>query len=156
MSTTSAPSAAIASAEAGCILAGADPLVRDVCIDYARALGVAFQITDDIQSFEPPEGCGTQPGEDLKAGKLTYVIVRALELLDQTGYDRLVEILCTRTLREDPALVEEGCALVRKSGSPDACRTEAIAMVDLAWQTYSKKKSPIRAEDHAPGCFPAI
>ena len=79
-----------------------------------------------------------------------------MELLDDTDHDRLVEIFCTRTLRKDPEILQDGCALVRKSGSPDACRTEAIAMVDLAWQTYSKKKSPIRAEDHAPGCFPAI
>ncbi len=135
-------SAAIASAEAGCTLAEADRAVHDVCISYARALGVAFQITDDIQSFEPPEGCGIVPGEDLKAGKLTYIIVRALELLDQTDHDRLVEILCTRTLRKDPAILREGCALIQKSGSFEACRTEAISMVDEAWQVFSEKIPP--------------
>lgn len=53
-----------------------------------------------------------------------------------------MDILCTRTLRKDPAILEEGCALVQKSGSLEACRTEAIAMVDQAWQVFSEKIPP--------------
>jgi geranylgeranyl pyrophosphate synthase len=135
-------SAAIATAEAGCILAGSELEVRDACTAYARALGIAFQITDDIQSFCQNPGTGGMPGDDLAAGKLTYVIVRALELLDDPDRSCLRQILCSEHLRQDPRVIEEGIALVRKSGSLAACRTEALAMADQAWRDFSRKIPP--------------
>jgi geranylgeranyl pyrophosphate synthase len=136
-------SAAVATAEAGCILAGSDEKVRDACISYARALGVAFQITDDIQSFEESSaGHGGICGDDLLAGKLTYVIAKALELLEQQDRDRLREILCSQSLRQDPAVLLEGIGLVRKSGSLRICRTEALRMVDEAWLVFSETIPP--------------
>jgi geranylgeranyl pyrophosphate synthase/predicted secreted hydrolase len=135
-------SAAIATAEAGCILAGSEPEVWDACIAYARALGIAFQITDDIQSFAHDPGTGGMPGDDLAAGKMTYVIVRALELLDDPERSRLRQILCSEHLRQDPLGMEEGIGLVRKSGSLSKCRTEALAMADRAWRDFSRIVPP--------------
>lgn len=135
-------SAVIATAEAGCILAGSELEVRDACTAYARTLGIAFQITDDIQSFLQNPGTGGMPGDDLAAGKLTYVIVRALELLDNPDRSRLRQILCSVHLRQDPGVMEEGITLVRKSGSLAKCRAEALAMADLAWLDFSQKIPP--------------
>jgi geranylgeranyl pyrophosphate synthase/predicted secreted hydrolase len=135
-------SAAIATAEAGCILAGSEPEIRDACIAYARALGIAFQITDDIQSFAHDPGTGGMQGDDLAAGKMTYVIVRALELLEGPDRSRLRQILCSEHLRQDPQTLNEGIALVRKSGSLAECRTEALAMTDRAWRDFSRIVPP--------------
>lgn len=135
-------SAAIATAEAGCILAGSAPEIRESCIAYARSLGIAFQITDDIQSFLRNPGTGGTPGDDLAAGKLTYVIVRALELLDDPDRSRLRQILCSVSLRQDPLIIKEGICLVTKSGSLAKSRAEAHAMADLAWQEFSRKIPP--------------
>ena len=76
-------------AEAGAILAGEDraPLAR-----YATALGLAFQIADDILDVEgSEEQTGKRVGKDADAGKATFVSLlgldgarkRAAELIDE-------------------------------------------------------------------------
>jgi geranylgeranyl diphosphate synthase type I len=130
-------SAALAIAEAGCILADATPDVRDACISFARELGVAFQITDDIQGFEQTPDTEGVCGEDLAAGKLTYVIVRAMELLETVDRDRLKKILCSKPLRQDPVVLNEGIGLVQKSGALSVCRHEAQSMVEAEWKNFS-------------------
>jgi farnesyl diphosphate synthase len=58
-------------AEAGAILAGAD---RAPLAAYARALGLAFQIADDILDVEGDPGkAGKRLGKDAGAGKATFV-----------------------------------------------------------------------------------
>ncbi len=64
-------------ATAGAILAGADtrPLT-----DYARALGLAFQIADDILDVEgDPAKAGKKLGKDAAAGKATFVSLLGLD-----------------------------------------------------------------------------
>lgn len=65
------------SAEAGAVLAGADPapLRR-----YAAALGLAFQIADDILDVTGDEAkTGKRVKKDAKAGKATFVSLLGLE-----------------------------------------------------------------------------
>lgn len=65
------------SAEAGAILAGAD---RAPLRAYATALGLAFQIADDILDVEGSEATtGKRVGKDAEAGKATFVSLLGLE-----------------------------------------------------------------------------
>ena len=77
------------SAEAGAVMAGAD--VKPMR-DYATALGLAFQIADDILDVEGDAAkAGKRLGKDADAGKATFVSLlgldgakaRAAELVDQ-------------------------------------------------------------------------
>ena len=64
-------------AEAGAVIAGADraPLRR-----YAAALGLAFQIADDILDVTGDEAkTGKRVGKDADAGKATFVSLLGLE-----------------------------------------------------------------------------
>ena len=64
-------------AEAGALLAGADPLPLR---RYAAALGLAFQIADDILDVTGDEAkTGKRVGKDDKAGKATFVSLLGLE-----------------------------------------------------------------------------
>jgi len=64
-------------AEAGAILSGAD---RGPLAAYARALGLAFQIADDILDVEgDPAKAGKRLGKDAQAGKATFVSLLGLE-----------------------------------------------------------------------------
>ncbi len=64
-------------AEAGAILAGAD---RAPLADYARALGLAFQIADDILDVEGDAGkAGKRLKKDGAAGKATFVSLLGLK-----------------------------------------------------------------------------
>ena len=65
------------SAEAGAILAGAD---RAPLATYADALGLAFQIADDILDVEGDEAAtGKRVGKDADAGKATFVSLLGLD-----------------------------------------------------------------------------
>ena len=65
------------SAEAGAILAGADPAPMTA---YASALGLAFQIADDILDVTgSAETAGKRVGKDAAAGKATFVSLLGLE-----------------------------------------------------------------------------
>ena len=77
------------SAEAGARLAGADPAALSA---YAGALGLAFQIADDILDVEgDPATAGKRLRKDAAAGKATFVSLlgldaaraRAAELVDE-------------------------------------------------------------------------
>ncbi|MDM7255950.1 MAG: polyprenyl synthetase family protein, partial [Paracoccus sp. (in: a-proteobacteria)] len=79
------------SATAGAIIAGADP---SPLRDYARALGLAFQIADDILDVTGDEAAtGKRVGKDAHAGKATFVSLlglegagaRAAELIDEAN-----------------------------------------------------------------------
>ena len=65
------------SAEAGAILAGADTAPLRA---YAQALGLAFQIADDILDVEGNEAAtGKRVGKDAGAGKATFVPLLGLD-----------------------------------------------------------------------------
>jgi len=134
-------SPAIVIAEACCVLAAPDAATRKACRDLARSFGVAFQIQNDVRDFDEHKN-GRRCGEDLASGKLTYVIVRALEQLSGTDRKRLERIVCSPNLRNDPESLSEGIGLVRKSGALGLCRKEARAMVEEGWRTFSPRAPP--------------
>lgn len=134
-------SPAIVIAEACCILAGTDDTTRTACRDLARGFGVAFQILNDVRDFDEKKN-GRRWGEDLASGKLTYVIVRALERLSGDERKRLEKIVCSSRLRGNPEYLREGIGLVRKSGALVSCRKEARSMVEVAWGSFSPMIPP--------------
>lgn len=65
------------SAQAGALIAGADPAPLET---YAKALGLAFQIADDILDVEgDADLAGKRLGKDADAGKATFVSLLGLE-----------------------------------------------------------------------------
>lgn len=64
-------------AQAGALIAGADPAPLET---YANALGLAFQIADDILDVEgDADLAGKRLGKDADAGKATFVSLLGLE-----------------------------------------------------------------------------
>jgi geranylgeranyl diphosphate synthase type II len=78
-----------AAATVGAIMAGAaDDLVRAV-EDYARHVGLAFQIVDDILDVEgEPRDLGKTAGKDAKAGKPTYPSLYGLDASKRLAAER--------------------------------------------------------------------
>lgn len=63
-----------AACEAGAILGGADATARRALFDYARAFGLAFQLSDDLIDAEgDAKTVGKRVGKDAKRGKATLV-----------------------------------------------------------------------------------
>lgn len=66
--------------EAGAILAGASPARMKALADYGRALGIAFQIADDVLDVEADSATlGKAVGKDEAKGKATLVQVLGIE-----------------------------------------------------------------------------
>ncbi len=137
-----------AASECVCIAADvdADAATRRASVAFARRMGVAFQITDDVLGFSGSPRWGKTIGEDLAAGKTTYAIHQAFLSLPDEGRAELARILCSRELRQDPAALEAGVALVRGSGALETCRREARRLADQAWARFSPCLPPSEAK----------
>lgn len=120
-------------AETAAIVARSPARSRRVCASYARSLGIAFQIVDDVHNFSASPRWRKTSGEDLAEGKLTYVIVRALTWLTGSSSARLAEILCSPELRACKDAISEGTDLIVRSGALEQCRDEARAMLRDSW-----------------------
>lgn len=73
------------SATAGAVMAGADTAALG---DYARSLGLAFQIADDILDITgSEEATGKRVGKDAAAGKATFVSLLGLDGARKTAAD---------------------------------------------------------------------
>ncbi len=69
----------VASVRAGAILAGAQPAQLAALTDYAYAIGLAFQITDDLLDiYGDSQKLGKQTGQDESRGKLTYPAIHGI------------------------------------------------------------------------------
>ena len=93
----------------GCVLAGADETVVAAASEYAKCVGLAFQIIDDILDCTADEKVFGKPvGSDEKNGKITYVTVFGLDNSKKLAAeltDKAVKILeefdgNTETLKE--------------------------------------------------------
>ena len=84
--------------EAGAILGRADERARQALCDYARDLGLAFQIRDDLLDAEGSAAeLGKPTGQDAEAGKATFVALLGIE----GARSRAGELIATAVARLD-------------------------------------------------------
>ncbi len=73
-----------AAVEAGMIIGGADETDLKYGTEYARHLGLAFQITDDLLDVKGnPEITGKNNGMDAAMGKMTWVSLKGISLAEE-------------------------------------------------------------------------
>src|SRR5690606_2950472 len=66
----------------GAVLAGTDQKTQTTLRQFGSALGIAFQLADDILGLYGEEAVtGKSASSDLRQGKRTYMLLKALELL---------------------------------------------------------------------------
>ncbi|MGN1362460.1 MAG: short chain isoprenyl diphosphate synthase IdsA [Methanobrevibacter sp.] len=80
--------------EAGAILGGADQEVIDAMYEYGKAIGLAFQIQDDyLDVISDEEDLGKPVGSDIAEGKMTLMVVKALNEANDEDKQTLIKIL---------------------------------------------------------------
>ncbi|GAA2722800.1 polyprenyl synthetase family protein [Cellulomonas aerilata] len=102
----------------GAALAGADVAARRACTTFGLPLGEAFQLRDDLLGvFGDPAATGKPAGDDVREGKRTVLVARAMAAGDAGQRATLRERLGVRDLGDDDvALVARTIA---STGAPD-------------------------------------
>lgn len=100
----------------GATVAGADPAALALARRTGLALGEAFQLRDDLLGvFGDPRTTGKPAGDDLREGKRTVLVARALGRADDAGRATLLRGLGRRDLTDRD--VEELRTVLRATGA---------------------------------------
>jgi octaprenyl-diphosphate synthase len=88
-----------AASETGAVLAGADPIARRAMFGFGKAVGIAFQLVDDILDYTGTEKeLGKRPLQDLREGKVTLPLIHALRAAGRMERKRAKAILAEKRL----------------------------------------------------------
>lgn len=81
------------SLQMGAMMAGADPKNQQAIYNFGIALGISFQLQDDILDlYSDVEVFGKRHGGDIADNKKTYLYLKALELAPERDRKRLVQL----------------------------------------------------------------
>jgi heptaprenyl diphosphate synthase len=107
------------SCQVGGLLAGASPEVVESLGRFGIALGLAFQLSDDIMDLVSDESTlGKQPGVDLREGVLTLPVILALR--ESEHRDELQVLL--RSEQPDEGNLRRALEIVRADGALGGAR----------------------------------
>ena len=118
-----------AATQLSAMLTGADSATQQALADYGMALGMAFQIADDVLDYTADaDALGKNLGDDLAEGKATLPVIHALAQASSEQRARL-----SRIIRDcDAAALPEVVAAIRGSGSLDYSRQVAEGYAQAA------------------------
>ena len=113
----------------GATAGGADDDDLGALSRYGLDLGQAFQLRDDLLGvFGDPAATGKPAGDDLREGKRTVLVARALDGADDAGASLLESRLGDTGL--DLAAVDELRAVIADSGAVDAVEADIARLAD--------------------------
>lgn len=113
-----------AAMEVGGVIAGADDVKVQALFDYGDALGIAFQIVDDLLDYGGTDAIGKNTGDDFRERKLTLPVIRAIAAADadeRAFWDRTIG-----RGRQDDGDLDRAMAILTKHGSLHATRDTAL------------------------------
>nr|MBA2280974.1 polyprenyl synthetase family protein [Acidimicrobiia bacterium] len=131
--------------ELGAALApAADPATLAALRAYGDAVGLAFQLRDDVLGlFGDPTCTGKGTLDDLREGKRTMLALRALRLADPAQRVVLGAALGDPTLDEERA--EEVRAIVRRTGALASIELLVRQQADAAMVAVEHLREPARS-----------
>jgi len=118
-------------ARVGAILGGGSELQINALGRFFEAVGLAFQITDDVLNLRGFERGLKERGEDIRHGKVTLPVVKALGCLPLERRTWLWDAL--RSKPRDTDLISRTIELIEEVGALDACSRMAREQVEDAW-----------------------
>jgi len=97
-----------ASLEIGAVVAQADAKQVKAIYDFGIALGMAFQLKDDLLDvYGKQEDFGKMSGGDIAANKKTYLLLKALELADENTKERLTRLYSQQNTIDESSKIQE-------------------------------------------------
>jgi octaprenyl-diphosphate synthase len=120
-----------AATEVGGVIAGADEAQVRALFDYGDALGIAFQIADDLLDYGGTSAAiGKNTGDDFRERKLTLPVIKAVAAAD--AEERAFWVRVIEKGRQEDGDLERAIALMQKHGAMAAARADALGWSDRA------------------------
>ncbi len=120
-----------AATEVGGVIAGVDEAQVRALYDYGDALGVSFQMVDDLLDYGGTSAIGKNTGDDFREKKLTLPLIKAVAKADATErafWERTI----AKGKQEDGDL-ETALGILTRHGALEDTRIEA-----LRWAAHAK------------------
>ncbi|HMM09164.1 MAG TPA: polyprenyl synthetase family protein [Paracoccus solventivorans] len=115
-----------AATEVGAVIAGAPPAQVQALYDYGDALGIAFQIVDDILDYSgAAETIGKNVGDDFRERKLTLPVIKAVAQAD-AGERQFWQRTIEKGDQQDGDL-DRALAILARHGAIEAARADALS-----------------------------
>jgi octaprenyl-diphosphate synthase len=109
----------------------AAPEEREALRRYGQALGMVFQIVDDLLDYVGDASVTGKPtGSDLREHKVTLPLIAALQRFGERDRARVAELL--RTPEPTDGLIQEVVAAVADAGGMDYSRARALQLSEQA------------------------
>ncbi len=120
-----------AATQVGGVIAGAPEDQVQALHDYGDALGIAFQIADDLLDYQgDSRATGKNVGDDFRERKLTLPVIKAVA--QATEEERAFWQRTIEKGRQEEGDLDHALALMAKHGTLDATRDDANAWADRA------------------------
>lgn len=120
-----------AATEVGGVIAAAPENHIRALHTYGDALGIAFQIVDDLLDYTgTAEVIGKNPGDDFRERKLTLPVIKAVAAA--TPEERAFWSRCIEKGRQEEGDLQEAMAIMGRHGSLEAARRDALDWAALA------------------------
>jgi octaprenyl-diphosphate synthase len=120
-----------AATESGAVIAGADEPLVQALFDYGDALGIAFQIVDDLLDYQgDTKATGKNVGDDFRERKLTLPVIKAVAKADEAE-----RAFWTRTIekgKQEDGDLDHALELLNKHDALSDTRQDALAWADKA------------------------
>lgn len=119
-----------AATEVGGVIAGVEEAQIKALYAYGDALGIAFQMVDDVIDYGDPEVTGKNAGDDFRERKLTLPLIKALAQAtpeERVFWDRTI----AKGKQEDGDL-DQVFAILARTGALEAVTAEALGWASKA------------------------
>jgi octaprenyl-diphosphate synthase len=120
-----------AATEVGGVIAGAPEAVTRALFDYGDALGIAFQIADDLLDYGGSSAViGKNTGDDFRERKVTLPVIKAVA--KASSEERAFWVRVIEKGQQEPGDLERALELMAGHGAMAAARDEARAWAGRA------------------------
>ncbi|OYU38554.1 MAG: farnesyltranstransferase [Pseudorhodobacter sp. PARRP1] len=115
-----------AATEAGAEIAGGTPAQVKALLDYGDALGIAFQIVDDLLDYGGSAAViGKNTGDDFRERKLTLPVIKAIA--KASPEERAFWVRVIEKGQQGDGDLEQAQAVMAQHGAMQAARADALA-----------------------------
>jgi len=113
-----------AATQVGGVIASAPEAQVQALFTYGDALGICFQIVDDLLDYEGSDAIGKNIGDDFRERKLTLPVIKAVACADADERAFWVRVIEKGQQRDGD--LDHALAVLKRRGALDAARADAL------------------------------